>query len=70
MTDAVVQIIDEKNNETLYTIRANGSTFAPKVFDDGKYTIKIGNPDTEKTKKITGLKPAVKANTNSIEVSL
>lgn len=40
--DPVVQIIDESNDEIVYTLRINGATFRPKVFRDGSYTIKIG----------------------------
>ncbi len=48
VTDPVIQIIDESNDETLYTLRINGNTFQPKVFTLGSYTIKIGqsNPYT------------------------
>lgn len=46
----VIQIVDEKNNETVYTLRINGTTFRPKVFHDGTYTIKLGEmPDNMKT---------------------
>ncbi len=45
----VIQIIDESNNEIVYTIRINGSSFRPKVFADGSYTIKIGEKENIKT---------------------
>ncbi|MCK5000964.1 MAG: alkaline phosphatase D family protein [Anaerohalosphaera sp.] len=38
----VVQIIDESNGEIVYTLRIKGNTFKPKVFREGKYTIKVG----------------------------
>lgn len=38
----VVQVIDESNNEIVYTLRINGQTFRPKVFHNGTYTINIG----------------------------
>ncbi len=40
--DQVVQVIDEKNDEIIYTIRIKGNTFRPKVFREGTYTIKVG----------------------------
>jgi len=40
--DPVVQIIQESNNEVVYTIRIKGNTFRPKVFQKGSYTIKVG----------------------------
>ncbi|MDH5412850.1 MAG: alkaline phosphatase D family protein [Flavobacteriaceae bacterium] len=43
----VIQIIDEKNNEIIYSLRLNRTTFTPKIFDDTiSYTIKVGEPDT------------------------
>ncbi|NVK51929.1 MAG: alkaline phosphatase D family protein [Flavobacteriaceae bacterium] len=39
----IVQVIDETINEILYTIRINGKTFKPKVFNKSHtYTLKIG----------------------------
>ncbi len=37
----VVQIVDETNKKIVYTIRINGTTFRPKVFRRGRYTIRI-----------------------------
>lgn len=50
LDNPVFQIIDESNNEILYTLRINGAQFRPKVFKKGNYTVKIGEPDTEKMK--------------------
>ena len=40
--DPVIQILQEPNNEVVYTIRIKGNTFRPKVFKKGTYTIKVG----------------------------
>lgn len=45
----VVQVIDESNNEVLYTLRINGQTFRPKVFHHGTYTINIGHGPARKS---------------------
>ncbi len=50
ITNPVFQIINEKNNEIVYTIRVKENIFRPKVFDKGFYTIKVSNPDTGKLK--------------------
>jgi len=42
MTDPVIQIIDEADGQTVYTLRISGNIFRPKVFHEGTYTIKIG----------------------------
>ncbi len=43
MQDPVVQVIDQRNGETVYTLRIQGTEFRPKVFALGKYTVKIGD---------------------------
>ena len=52
--DAVVQIIDESTKESVYTIRIKGTTFQPKVFKAGNYTIIVGEGKAAKT--LTGVK--------------
>ncbi len=54
MEDPVVQVIYERTGEIAYTLRIDGTQFKPKVFKDGKYTVKVGEqPDNMKT--YTGL---------------
>ncbi|MBD3268154.1 twin-arginine translocation pathway signal [bacterium] len=55
MSDPVVQIIDEENNETVYTLRIQGNAFTPKVFHAGTYTIKVGNQEDQNIKTLTGV---------------
>jgi hypothetical protein len=47
--DPVVQVIDEVDNSVVYTLRINGSSFRPKVFKEGLYTVKVGEGDGQKT---------------------
>ena len=47
----VVQLINERNNEVVYTIRVKGSSFKPKVFENGTYTIKVGEKKNQNTLK-------------------
>jgi hypothetical protein len=57
----VVQIIDESDSKIVYTLRINGNSFRPKVFKEGKYTIKVsrgGKSKTLKGVKSIGLKSA------------
>jgi len=56
ITNPVVQIINEKNNEIVYTLRINGNTFKPKVFEKGSYTIKISDPDRGEETTIKNIK--------------
>jgi alkaline phosphatase D len=45
MDDPVVQIVDDSREEIVYTLRIQGNTFRPPVFTEGRYTIRIGDPD-------------------------
>jgi len=55
LSNPVVQIIDVDTADIIYTIRINGSQFRPKVFKQGYYTIRIGDPDVSKIKIIENI---------------
>lgn len=40
LTDPVLQVIDQGSGEIVYTLRIKGSSFEPKVFHAGVYTVK------------------------------
>ena len=42
MSDPVVQVIDEKSGEIVYTLRIKGTEFRPMVFEKRTYTLKVG----------------------------
>ena len=50
----IVQVIEEKNREILYTLRVTGDRFQPPVFSEGTFTVLVGRnrPDGP---KLTGL---------------
>ncbi len=43
----VIQVVEESNDEVLYTLRVKGTEFQPKVFQAGRYTVKVGDPDVD-----------------------
>ena len=45
LENPVVQVINADNQELVYAIRISGTTFRPKVFGPGNYTIRVGDPD-------------------------
>ena len=49
--DQVVQVLEEKSGEVVYTLRIKGKTFQPKVFAQGAYTVKVGEGSNLKTFK-------------------
>ena len=56
MDDPVVQVIDDANEEIVYTIRVRGNRFRPKVFAKGSYTIRVGELGDGPEQKFQGVK--------------
>ena len=44
ITAPVVQVVDERSGEVVYTLRARTKHFRPWVFAEGSYTVRIGEP--------------------------
>lgn len=63
----VVQVIEEQSGEIVYTLRIAGRSFQPHVFAAGKYTIKIGEPESNRLREITGIE-ALANNQQLLEV--
>jgi len=57
LTDPVVQVVSEMGGEIVYTIRARGSRFTPKVFAPGSYTIRVGEPGAGAMRTLLGQRP-------------
>jgi hypothetical protein len=56
----VVQVVEEKTGEILYTVRVAGDRFQPRVYAEGKYTVKLGR-DKPDGPTLAGLVAAQKA---------
>lgn len=70
MNNPVVQVINEKTKEIVYTLRIRGTTFRPKVFDkEVTYQVNVSDPDVGKTKVLKGIKPAVKEASLKVDFS-
>ncbi|MEJ2205405.1 MAG: twin-arginine translocation pathway signal protein, partial [Gemmatimonadota bacterium] len=58
MTDPVLQVWDEEEQEVLYTLRIRGHRFRPRVFrPGGRYTVVVGEPGTNRLRRLTGIVP-------------
>ena len=68
MTNPVIQVIDESNGEIVYTLRINGTSYRPKVFKKGKYTVKVGQQGTDKMKTLTQVSSLTPPKTKKINV--
>ncbi len=69
LKNPVLEIVDEADGQLVYALRIRGTSHQPKVFKpNGSYTIKVGEPGTEKMKTLKGVKPAKQAE-EKLEVS-
>lgn len=66
--DPLVQVINEASGDLLYAVRIKGHSFAPKVFAEGDYTIKVGEGEMQKV--FTGVHASAKSQGKAIKVDL
>jgi hypothetical protein len=55
MENPVVQVVDEGSDEVIYTLRIRGSSFRPKVFGEGRYTVRVGEPGLGVMRSLAGV---------------
>lgn len=51
----VIQVIRQDDGKMVYTVRAQGTSFRPKVFQKGTYTVRVGEPDSNLWKVLRDL---------------
>lgn len=68
-TNPVVQVIEEKTRELLYTTRAAGTRFQPPVYSSGTFTVQVGHnrPDGP---KLTGLSGQPRGAAGQLTISI
>jgi len=66
--DPVVQVIREDVNEVVYTLRVNGTSYQPRVFEQGLYTIRVGEEDAFRV--FEGIQPLEPGESATMEVRL
>ena len=69
MEDPVVQVVDE-SGEIVYTRRIRGTSFEPKVFAEGTYTVKVGRQGTARWRAAEGLQTHSEAGAEKVTVDL
>ncbi len=65
----VVQVVNEKDGEIVYTVRMPGPRFRPRVFAPGVYTVKVSDPEKGLAIEKTGLQ-ALLENQPTVELRL
>jgi alkaline phosphatase D len=68
--DPVIEITNHKTGETEYIVRLKGTEFTPKVFNEGFYDIRIGYPEINLWKKISGIKAINETAADTIKIHL
>ncbi len=58
----MIELFDERTGELIYSLRLKGKVFKPKVFEEGRYTIRVSDPDKAvvKERKNVAAKPVNK----------
>ena len=56
--DPVIQLIEDKTGEVVYTLRIRGNSLRPRVFSKAPHTLKVQDAATGKTRILKGIKPA------------
>ncbi|MEZ4829350.1 MAG: alkaline phosphatase D family protein [Bacteroidia bacterium] len=69
MFEPVVQVVREGTGETIYTLRIQGNTFVPFVFEQGKYTLRVGEPGTARMKVFSGLEAQAEKGGKNLEAA-
>jgi hypothetical protein len=53
----VIQVVSEKDGRVVYTLRAPSASWQPFVFEAGKYTVRVSDPESGRKAELTGLEP-------------
>lgn len=69
VSNPMVQVVDEEQEEIVYTLRINGQEFRPKVFTEGPHTIRIGDDEDWRASR-EGVQPADPESDEILQVSL
>jgi hypothetical protein len=67
--NGVVQVVEEKTGEVLYTVRTQGRRFSPRVYAEGKYTVKVGK-DKPDAQTLKGFEPMPASNTGQKKIKI
>ena len=67
-TDPMVQVVDEEQDEIVYTLRIQGQEFRPPVYADGAYTVRVGDDDGWRASR-EGVRPS-EGTGDALEVSV
>ena len=56
--EPVIHVVEESSGELLYALRLPSPTFRPPIFRPGRYTVRLSEPDSGRSRELTGLEPS------------
>jgi hypothetical protein len=68
MTDPVIEVRDERDGGLVYALRISGDSFRPMVFEEGAYTLKVGEPDRDEFRSFSGISPLKSGEESTITI--
>lgn len=68
MENPVIQIYPMGSDTTLYSLRIPGRVFRPKVFAPGRYTIRVGEPDSDTWQEFEDIEATTNQERKPLEV--
>ena len=66
-SDPVVQVVDEADDEIVYTLRVKGTSYRPPVFSNGPFTVRVGEPG-ESTRSFADVNPVGAGSSQTLDV--
>jgi hypothetical protein len=58
LDNPVIEVHNQKTGELEYALRIKGRTYRPKVFEDGTYRVRVGEPDENRWQEFGDLTPS------------
>ncbi|MFH5834114.1 alkaline phosphatase D family protein [Halalkalibaculum sp. DA384] len=65
LKDPVLQVFKQETGELEYALRIKGQSFRPEVYENTRYSIRIGEPDKDIWKEFHDLRPRPKNNSTT-----
>jgi hypothetical protein len=69
LENPVVHIVNELNGQTIYTLRITGTSFRPKVFRDGIYTVIVEEPDQNQIQKFENIQSIPENDDQTLDIT-
>jgi len=66
----VIMVTNETTGELEYAVRMQGNEWSPKVFSTARYSVRVGDPDTDQWKTVEGITPQQEGSHDILSIDL